>query len=409
MTMIEFYNTVSVENVAGFLKCRPDRIVFIGDDKSMVERVKIYEEIAQNHNMTIDFVLKSVDNNDLSSLVDTITRVVEDIYRDNRYEKIFFDLTGGHELTLFAAGIVYERYAGKIKILRFNINDVSGQKLTVDEYIRIYGGKVEFSGVGGMATYIWDFNDEFISDVIKMWDICKNDAASWNMALNILGRVTTKASGKNTLKAFIKMGYTKNNFKGDMHKFNRMKDFMKLLLSEGLIRNLRINETGQIQFTFKNEQVKKCLTKAGEILELYVTLQAKALKKDNSQKPFFDDVLTGVNIDWDGKPAKHGMANVDNEVDVVLIKDFVPIFISCKNGVFDSDELYKLSIVAARFGGPYVKKILVSTGFNRLNQGKQKQLKARAKELKITIIDDIHLGDEHAKSVLKRAVTTNIK
>lgn len=404
MTLIEFYDSVSVENVAGFLKCRPEKIVFLGDENKMTERVAVYEEIAQNHNMVIDFICKSIDRNNLSSIVDTLTYVVEGIFRENRYEKIFFDLSGGDDLALVAAGIVYERYAGKIKILRFDINDITGRRLTVDEYIRIYGGKVLFSGVGGTGTYAWDFNDDFLTDVSKMWKICRNDTAAWNMALNILGRITNNAGGKASLKAFVKMSYNKKNFQGDLQKFHKMKDFMKILLNEGLIRNLKVSEIGQISFTFKNHQVKKCLTKAGEILEVYVTLVAKGLTKENSQKPLFDDILTGVSIDWDGKPTPRGGANVDNEVDVILIKDFVPVFISCKNGIFDSDELYKLSIVAAQFGGPYVKKVLVSTGFDRLNKGKQKQLKARAGEMGISIIEDFHVNEENAKKALLKAI-----
>ena len=82
----------------------------------------------------------------------------------------------------------------------------------------------------------------------------------------------------------------------------------------------------------------------------------------------------------------------------------MPVFISCKNGIFDSDELYKLSTVAAKFGGPYVKKVLVTTGLSRMNWGKQKQLKARAREMDIAIIDDFHVSDLHAKSSLLNAI-----
>ena len=37
-----------------------------------------------------------------------------------------------------------------------------------------------------------------------------------------------------------------------------------------------------------------------------------------------------------------------------------PIFISCKNGSFLPEELYKLSAVAKHFGGEYAKKVLVT-------------------------------------------------
>ena len=49
-----------------------------------------------------------------------------------------------------------------------------------------------------------------------------------------------------------------------------------------------------------------------------------------------------------------------NEIDVLLMKDMIPIFISCKNSSFLPEELYKLSAVAKHFGGEYAKKVLVT-------------------------------------------------
>ena len=40
-----------------------------------------------------------------------------------------------------------------------------------------------------------------------------------------------------------------------------------------------------------------------------------------------------------------------NEIDVMLMRGVVPVFVSCKNGAVKMDELYKLDTVAQRFGG----------------------------------------------------------
>ena len=79
----------------------------------------------------------------------------------------------------------------------------------------------------------------------------------------------------------------------------------------------------------------------------------------------------------------------------------VPVFISCKNGVLTSDELYKLNTVANRFGGKYAKKVLVTTAISSLGEA-GKYIRQRAGDMKIRIIDDIHtLSDEEIEKKLR--------
>ena len=52
--------------------------------------------------------------------------------------------------------------------------------------------------------------------------------------------------------------------------------------------------------------------------------------------------------------------DVKNEIDVMLLEGFCPVFISCKNGKVDQMALYELDTVAKRFGGKYAKKILMA-------------------------------------------------
>ena len=60
------------------------------------------------------------------------------------------------------------------------------------------------------------------------------------------------------------------------------------------------------------------------------------------------------------------------------------MFISCKNGMVDSDELYKLNTVAKRFGGSYSKKILVLSAFEP-----DRSFMQRAEELGIKVIKNV--------------------
>ena len=159
----------------------------------------------------------------------------------------------------------------------------------------------------------------------------------------------------------------------------------KSLENYGLIKALFFDDK-VVAFTFKNTQVKSCLTSAGRLLELAVTVMALKAKDKNGE-PVYNDVRTGVCIDWDTVAAPEYSADVANEIDVMIMKDLTPIFVSCKNGGFDANELYKLSVVAERFGGKYARKVLIaSQSVDDTAQGRY--LKLRADDMNIRIIDD---------------------
>ena len=91
-----------------------------------------------------------------------------------------------------------------------------------------------------------------------------------------------------------------------------------------------------------------------------------------------------------------------NEVDVMLMHGTVPVFISCKNGYVDAEELYKLETVAERFGGKYAKRVLVATSIDALGDAGE-YLRQRAKDMNIRIIEGVQDMDDG--ELLKRVRT----
>ena len=114
----------------------------------------------------------------------------------------------------------------------------------------------------------------------------------------------------------------------------------------------------------------------------------------------YSDVKTGVYIDWDGIVYDDGRADVDNEMDVILMDGLIPVFVSCKNGTVDSNELYKLAVVSERFGGKYVRKVLVTTQLDEMGY-KAEYIRARAKDMGIRIVEN---PDEMSEKELFDAV-----
>jgi hypothetical protein len=83
------------------------------------------------------------------------------------------------------------------------------------------------------------------------------------------------------------------------------------------------------------------------------------------------------------------------------MKGLVPVFISCKNGQYTSNELYKLRSVAERFGGEHAKKVLIATSMDPEHPS-YLQFRQRAEDMKIRVIEDLtELSDREMEKRLR--------
>lgn len=412
MTVIEFFDRESnVENIISTLLCAPDKVVFLGNNKKKIERLcERYKEIAQKRGIQVEFEAKAINKNKLMSIVSAVEEVLE-----NNNDCIV-DLSGGDDLSLVAVGIVYCDNADKIKLHRFNISnntmtdcDSDGVlcnsaplELTIEETVAINGGKIIYSDEKPNGTYRWDFNNEFIDDVYAMWSLCKQNPSLWNSQLSIFDKLLSFCLDSDSLSVYINFADVKDALNRRGEKCDIKTDIYKKLFNLGIINALKIDHES-ISFSFKNKQTMKCLTKAGQILELIVALKASELK-DDSGNPLYTDVMTGVYIDWDSEI--HDV-DVANEIDVVLMKGLIPIFISCKNGLVKMDELYKLSTVSEKFGGKYVRKVLAVTELEKAGEN-EAYIKARCDAMGIRILENIdEISEEKFLKELKKLSSTN--
>jgi hypothetical protein len=82
------------------------------------------------------------------------------------------------------------------------------------------------------------------------------------------------------------------------------------------------------------------------------------------------------------------VAETRNEMDLILVRGVVPLFVSCKNGDVDEDELYKLHTVAHRFGGSHARKMLIATDLDRKKPSSVRAFVQRAKDMDIYVVKD---------------------
>ncbi len=383
MTVVEFFEREShVENIISTLLCTPDKVIFLGDNKKKIDKIiKSYEKIALARGINTVFDSRAINRNSIMSIVDTLEQIIEDD------DDCVIDLSGGDDLALVAIGVVYADNADRIQLHRFSITnntmtdcDSDGKlcahspfELTVEELVAINGGRVIYTEEKSNGTYKWDFNRDFVDDVYIMWSICKRNPHEWNTQLALLSKMI--AIQPDPASFDIRIDFKEADTACSRMTENKKidSDLYKELARKGVLDDFRSDSNG-FSFRFKNDQIKKCLSKAGQVFELFLAICASELKDDNGN-PVYTDILSGVFIDWDGEIHPGTGSDVENEIDLILMKGLMPVFISCKNGSCDINELFKLSVVASHFGGKYVRAVLAGT---EIDKAETIELRAKA-------------------------------
>ena len=405
MTVIEFFDKNDIENITSILLLQPDRVIFVGDSKKQMRRaITRYELLLATRGIRTKMDVTSVNRNDLSSIVATLSDIVA------AEGECVFDLSGGEEFFHLAVGILMERFGNRVSVHRLNLENsvmttataalterrTEHLDVTVDEYISLYNGHIVTDPTEAVHTYPWVFDDELAQDVETMFEVCRQNEGLWNATATMLGLITT--GGKDTLTYEIPLKRAEKIIENTGHHFRLSEDIMSPLAKAGLIRRSVVS--GVLSLQFKNEAIKRCLTIAGQVLELHVAMLMRALR-DEDGRPLYTDVRVGTVIDWAPEDGKDQIRTL-NEIDVIAMKDGIPIFISCKNGDFSNEECYKLSTVAATFGGESARAVIVASEPSRLG-ARLLHLRARTAEMGIRLVE---LEDEMDRATLERIMGT---
>lgn len=402
-TLIEFFDKSPIENVVGTLLLNPDKVVYIGaNKKQMKSQIQNYQTLFHERGILLEIECRVVGKHNLPQ----IQELLIDLVKENHHCAI--DLTGGDELSLVAVGSVAKTLLDQGEKISFHSININSRKvirfineetetqdrdlfLTVPETIQLHGGAVIFED---NATSRWDWSEEFERDLSILWEICKENCSSWNLLISALSSYVTQDSLTVTVTGI-------RDEERPVSASGRPRWIMPWQWSRGFFRKLQKaklifeyeNDDDGFSFTFKNEQIRRCLAKAGTVLELIVHQQMSQIAYKGGEK-YFHDILSSVYIDWDG--VIHGKEEPEkdtvNEIDVMAIKGLVPYFISCKNGEVTSDEFFKLNTVAERFGGKYARKIMVTTYMDKTAGGREHMIQ-RAHEMGLTLIHDVHTMD----------------
>lgn len=135
--------------------------------------------------------------------------------------------------------------------------------------------------------------------------------------------------------------------------------------------------SGIVSFVYSSPRIKKVLTTAGEILEIYAYY-------DVLKTGYFDDVASGYEFCWE-------FGGVKNELDLVLTKGFRSIIVECKAVVeLKLDFYHKLHSIADQFGIGTTKVLLGNTYAkkNDVTQDNNTMQRSRGEQLHIRTISE---------------------
>lgn len=441
MTIVELFDEKPINNIIGTLAFNPEKVVYVGGySKKQFERKKL------------PVLRRYFDEKGFSSLIIEYVQVRRDSFKDiiEKFERIYSDngdcvfhveVTGGEDLIMIGLGALCQRHpeiklyqiSSKLRTVRsFSISGDNGEKLdiecknTVEENLVLHGASIISSNGNDCLPGGYVFNLEFRKDIDIMWNICcrglkdtpKSSAPnSWNKVTTMFAGLDAENSDRNDKNMLcIEEKIFKEEYMTGTEG-SLFYDYLCCFVRYGLM-DFKI-EPDYVYLYFKNDQIRMCLSKAGVILELKTYLICKNLLEQRN-----GDCLTSVTIDWDGdedlaSPLKYlydsndpnSTIDTTNEIDVLATCGMVPYFISCKNGRFSSEELYKLYSVGERFGKGYCTKIIVTTNLTHSLGDAKNIVLQRAADMGIHIIENVHLktDDEIADELRKVMELPKIK
>lgn len=375
--LIEFFDNDYLENIVPVLADSYDKIIYLFsksiDGKDALKNKSIITEfILRKTGVTPGFV--EVDKIDSKVIISELEKLTD---TENEF---IFDISGGSNIFIYSVGIFVQTYpfvdatviqydigSGKLlycskksgdNILNANIN------LSVEEILKLHD-----SGVILHDNIKIRYNlkkNNLCKEIQRLWDAVKNISKDWNSFNAMTHNVFETSDG---LLKFTDKVDLKNS-----KSYNRV---VNVLENKGIIFDVGNYADTTSFFLDVPENARFLYQKGGNVLEMYCYSAAKECGA-------FTDIATGVEVDWDGE-IKGVTEETTNEVDLLLVSGYIPVFVSCKNTVVQNNHLYEVNALVRHYCGKYAKKVLISTLPATV------AIKNRAKDMDIVLIDNVNV------------------
>lgn len=403
MTLIECFDPIPIRNALACLRLQPDKVIFLGDMEIMESKIHAYRQLFTRRAKHTQIELHHARLDDLNNIYHTLKDIVD------QEDECVIDVTGGAEQLLMAVGaLTIGQKEKKLSVQKFDWRSgmvldcdgdgktISGRQveLTAQELIGLHGGRV----YPHSSQPSPDCRPE---DIRQLWELVSGDSKSWNKTVSYLNEFESRAD--DGMDVYLPLDRIAGGIRDFQTKEAAVRGLLEKLDRCGVITDR--SSGSALRYAYRNDMLRSCVKKAGNMLEIKTLLEARALARDG--KPYFCDCQMSVTIDWDGTvfAPEERVPETRNEIDVLLVRGMTPLFISCKNGDIGEEELYKLNTVAERFGSRFARKMLIATDLERKGPMSMKAYIQRAKDMGIYLVTDAgELTDRQWQEIFQEAM-----
>ena len=366
MTLIECFNNALVENVAVCLELKPDKLILLGNEEELEDIKTRYNALFEERKLSVEIKTEPIGDDRLSDITKLLAEII------CQEGECVIDLTDADEIPAMAVGatlmqlepslrrkVCVQKYDPQTDTITTLMGTPSpampGAELTVKELVALFGGIVYPNSYQPPMNYT-PLQLEGLWQTMRAFTPKK-----WNRMLTNLAEFESRSKDKMHIR--VDLDSLREEIGEFDEKLGRVQTLLNALREKGVV--LYRKDDHILDYKYTDPLYRYCTQKAGNTLEIKVLLEARSLKEQGCS--FFTDCQTSVHIDWDGHVHKisDNIPDTNNEIDLILMHGVTPLFISCKNGDVEEEELYKLHTVAREFGGPNVRKMLVATSLSK--------------------------------------------
>jgi len=373
--LIEFYSRHTSENLISLLKERYQGVIFFyfarTNEPSPDTQKLLQEEIQTLFGFTPEFY--AIPEKTLSCALEHFSHRLSP---DHAFD---FDITGGSEVFIAAAGMFVER--NRERLLSLHQYDVKTGSLVFcypergnpPELFPIYLTAPQLLALNRTPClraprYQFSFGP-LRNEILKLWNAVKRFPKQWN---DFCSMSADPFGGKSSVKQ--KYIGNKSNSSQTYHVISQrlkqagiLTDEVKKTIRGKVYMEFELNVVPEAQFLYE---------KAGTLLEMYAALAA-------FDADVFHDIRVGVSLDWNGEITAGHKPDPKNEIDLILMHENLPILASCKNTYPKNDYLYEIITMAKHYGTFFATPMLISSS------AATPTVRQRAKEMGILLFDSV--------------------
>ena len=374
MIQIRFLDKNVVSTLVPVYSMKPEKVVFLYDTRMVGENLrKEVEEAIRSRLPKTSVQYLRVNMLRLEDVKYELEQTVQ-TYKD---KEVHIDITGGSEI-MTACGLMAAQehhltltyvdfYSGHMLNVLTSERICKTETVTLEEYLKAIGGKY-------MSSSRHTPEEKDFERIMDMAQIIFANEKKWD---KFFAHITRGFSAAGVME--FSLG---ENVKSESCQF---------ILSEFLKRGFA-KQIGEDRYRYASEADKEYMTVSGIWLEMYIYIQAKKC---------FDEVYMGVDIDWNKRDICESR---DNEIDVVIMRNSQPIFISCKMRPVEKETVYEIYSMARRLGGDYAKSLIATTFNVRKGQDERNGIYIRMAKMKVGLIETRDFKDTNVQDVFARAM-----